>query len=642
MMVKDEEKNLKRCLDALNPILKNNHVELIIVDTGSKDSTVEIAREYTDKVYIHPWDNNFSEIRNITISYAKGKYILIIDADEVIENALLLYDYINDPALKSYNTYILKIKNFDSSGAFTVLPQERVFKNDGSFRYQGSVHNQPVFKKPVLNSDIYIEHYGYLFHDRELREKKFIRTAGILLKELESNPDNPYYRYQLARSYSAHRDKKEAYEEIKKAYELITRDRETTRLFYYIYGTYSTMCLENNDFDETIRSCKEGLKISPEYLDLHYLMATAYSRSGENNDALASYEKYIDLVERYDKLTISADRAVEMYYTGEKWKDTAYSYIANELLNKGEYLNSYNNTIKVQDEKVRIPKLTKVLLKLKKYDELLKLYTKNSENKATSGIIEGIIEAEAMSENNEEKNNIYSAFSNGDGPYFTLNKIRVSKGEKKRGLSEKVMGSIDFSDLPEYYADILTNMEESHRQVIGVLKKLRRTKIKKYIKRMLDNQKNLDLFLEEYLLSEPVRRDDQNGMRVFIAIAYVVLLLKAVEARNAGVDPAEKCHNIFQQYVEKGILYTRALYGQERLRLYYSTLEDQEDRFFIALQYASEACGRGDYKAGIRYIREAAGANTYMACYLKKYKDSLLPDIGDDMSEAFSEVFDNE
>src|SRR5574343_299448 len=78
LMVKNEEENLPRCLNSIKDVVD----EIIIVDTGSTDSTIEIAKEYTDKIYIHPWENNFSKHRNQSISYATGDWILIIDADE--------------------------------------------------------------------------------------------------------------------------------------------------------------------------------------------------------------------------------------------------------------------------------------------------------------------------------------------------------------------------------------------------------------------------------------------------------------------------------------------------------------------------------------------------------------------------------
>jgi cellulose synthase/poly-beta-1,6-N-acetylglucosamine synthase-like glycosyltransferase len=73
MMVKNEEKFLPQCLDSV----RNYVDEIIIVDTGSTDRTVEIAEKYTDKIYFHPWEEDFSKHRNQSISYATGDWIFI-------------------------------------------------------------------------------------------------------------------------------------------------------------------------------------------------------------------------------------------------------------------------------------------------------------------------------------------------------------------------------------------------------------------------------------------------------------------------------------------------------------------------------------------------------------------------------------
>ncbi len=627
MMVKDEEKNLGRCLDAMSYMLEKKDVELIIIDTGSKDRSAGIAREYTDKVYFHPWGNNFSEMRNVTISYAKGKYILIMDADEVLTDAALLYEYISDERLKEYNTFIVKIKNFESSGGYTVLPQERVFKNDGSFRYEGAVHNQPKFKKPVLNTDIYLDHYGYLFHDKELREKKFLRTAGILRRELEKNPDNPYYRFQLARSYSAHRDKKEAYEEICKAYQLISVSKETQKSYIYVYGTYSIISLENNEFDEAIRACREGLEIRPEYLDLYYLMAAAYAKIGRNEEAQDAYENYSRLVKQYDKLAISSDRSIEMYYIGEKYQDAAYIFLANNFYRKGKYNECYDYTVLIHDDKTKSERMAKVLLKLSKYDELKSLYVSNIKNNTIRETIESLIEAEAAQMNADSKKKMHVVFGDGDEQYSVLNRIRISEGEERQQLISEAMRKLNFSELPDYYADILADIDKNVRPVISVLKRLRKAKIKQFIKRLVENDRGLEDFFEHYLLNESIRADDHNSLRIYICIAYVMLLLRAVEARDARAEPSDQYNKIFEKYVKYGFYYSVTLYSQERLRLHYSTLEDREDSFFIALNYACEACEKGDFRAGAKYFRDAARANAYLACYMKKYKDELFKDL---------------
>ena len=103
MMVKNEEKYLDKTLYALNDLRKDIDTELIILDTGSTDSTVEIAKKYTDKVYFAKWNENFADMRNISISYAIGDWILILDADEELTNYDKLKDFFNCDKHKKYN-----------------------------------------------------------------------------------------------------------------------------------------------------------------------------------------------------------------------------------------------------------------------------------------------------------------------------------------------------------------------------------------------------------------------------------------------------------------------------------------------------------------------------------------------------------
>src|SRR4051794_40673333 len=78
MIVKNESKHLANCLESVEGVVD----EIIIVDTGSTDDTVEIAKSYGAKVYHYEWNDNFSDARNESIKYATGDWILVLDADE--------------------------------------------------------------------------------------------------------------------------------------------------------------------------------------------------------------------------------------------------------------------------------------------------------------------------------------------------------------------------------------------------------------------------------------------------------------------------------------------------------------------------------------------------------------------------------
>jgi len=154
MITKNEEANLKRCLDSFLPIIHEKWCELLITDTGSTDRTIEVAKEYTDKVYekeFIPWD--FSKARNYGIEKATGDKILIIDADEELrqESLYRLEDIILNPKYEEPTVFI-KLYNYHTKDLkqYSEMLQPRLFKNDGNFSYEQAVHNKPILKAPYL------------------------------------------------------------------------------------------------------------------------------------------------------------------------------------------------------------------------------------------------------------------------------------------------------------------------------------------------------------------------------------------------------------------------------------------------------------------------------------------------------------
>ena len=81
MIVKNEEKFLNTTLDSVKSIID----ELIIIDTGSTDTTLKIAAKYGAQIYSYEWNNDFSEARNFSISKASAEWILVLDGDELID-----------------------------------------------------------------------------------------------------------------------------------------------------------------------------------------------------------------------------------------------------------------------------------------------------------------------------------------------------------------------------------------------------------------------------------------------------------------------------------------------------------------------------------------------------------------------------
>jgi len=200
MIVKNEEHNIRRCLESLVGVCD----EIVVVDTGSTDKTPEIVKEFTDHLFFHEWKGNFSEARNNSLKYPTGEWILIIDADEELsEDAKQNMKNSLTVLPKNVKTVLLPTKSYMDVNLkkYEIATMPRVFRN-GTIQYQNLVHNQPVYERDVRPLNLEIIHYGYIW-TRSLREKKYIRMTSMIEKHLKL-VDNPaeeiYYLCQLYKS----------------------------------------------------------------------------------------------------------------------------------------------------------------------------------------------------------------------------------------------------------------------------------------------------------------------------------------------------------------------------------------------------------------------------------------------------------
>lgn len=193
MIVKNEEKFLAQCLTSIKDAVD----EIIIVDTGSTDKTIEIAKSFHAKIYHHPWKNSFSDARNHSLSYAKCDWILQIDADETLdqEDIPLLHKLI---CRDSYNAIFVAIYS-ELPGGLSKHYYTRIFRR-GKAYFEGIVHNQLIFEGASFQSEIRFYHYGYNLTEQEMKNK-YKRTGDLLRRQLVGDPDNLFIMTNLIRNY---------------------------------------------------------------------------------------------------------------------------------------------------------------------------------------------------------------------------------------------------------------------------------------------------------------------------------------------------------------------------------------------------------------------------------------------------------
>ena len=205
MIVKDEEANLPACLGSAAGLFD----EIVVVDTGSKDRTVEIARSFGAKVFEFAWVDDFAAARNAALGHATGEYAFWLDADDVIEpgereklRALLGGLRAGDPA-----AHVVRCScdaDVNRAGA-TVVDHVRLFPRRSDVRWAYRVHEQilPALRKAgvaVRWSDVTVRHTGYVDPAAHLRDRKARNaTHGRILLEadLRDRPDDPFVLFNL-------------------------------------------------------------------------------------------------------------------------------------------------------------------------------------------------------------------------------------------------------------------------------------------------------------------------------------------------------------------------------------------------------------------------------------------------------------
>ncbi len=193
MIVKNEESVIARCLESVKDIVD----EINIVDTGSTDKTKEIVSNYTDRIFNFTWIDDFAAARNFSFQQASKKYILWLDADDILttqdqEKLLILKQTLSREVDAVSMKYHL---SFDEDGNVTsLLRRYRLVKNSRNFQWMGAVHEYLEVSGTLYESDVAVSHLP-LHHDNQ-------RNIAIYEKRIKSGRklsprDTFYYANEL-------------------------------------------------------------------------------------------------------------------------------------------------------------------------------------------------------------------------------------------------------------------------------------------------------------------------------------------------------------------------------------------------------------------------------------------------------------
>ncbi len=357
MIVRNEEEQIERCLQSAKDAVD----DIVIVDTGSTDRTVEICTRFGARIYHHPWQDSFSKARNQALKYVKTEWALQLDADEEIDPAdiSLLRKSLCE---REYNSICVPIFNYLPEGIVSKFYYRRLYRSRMA-HYEGRVHNQIVVPGAVSIRDIRIYHHGYNLSPEKMAAK-YARTEKLLLEQIADDPSNIFYRFNLVRIY---RNKNEYARAISEGLSALKMPNAYERIGYYlmIVNDVCHSMLLAQRAPEVFPLCLRALKIDPQNMDLLFAMAGAYVSIGDYKNAILYYRKWLRAKQKTDGKPIDLAMSVDTY---------SLDTIVLENIGKSyKYMRHYDNAIKYFEKAIKIDRK-----RLEAYKALASCYIKQN------------------------------------------------------------------------------------------------------------------------------------------------------------------------------------------------------------------------------------------------------------------------
>ncbi|MDQ8738632.1 glycosyltransferase [Paenibacillus sp. LHD-38] len=294
MVVRNEELLLPRCLESVKDLAD----EMIIVDTGSTDRTVQIAEQAGAIVFHEPWEQNFSKPLNRALREAKGEWILRLDGDEelIAEDKGKLRKLMIDPRAEGYIFSIISLLNDQNVVEEEVSSFIRLYRNRPEYVYEGLIHEQVIPsiyrrdpKAVIKSADVRIKHYGYLKEISDAKNKGK-RNLEITLEAIKCEPDNGYLRFYMGVEYRRQNEREQSAAQFAEA---MKRFDPKLPWASRCIQAHTTVLMELGLWDQAMSVAQEGIRFYPDYTDLVYLRGVIHHQQGDQLAAVSDFSTCI-------------------------------------------------------------------------------------------------------------------------------------------------------------------------------------------------------------------------------------------------------------------------------------------------------------------------------------------------------------
>lgn len=288
MIVKNEERVLADCLKSAQPFFK----QIVIVDTGSTDRTIEIARSFGAEVHEMEWPDSFSAARNESLRHARGKWIFWMDADDTLPwncgEQLLECAIQAPPEIAAFLVAVQFVEDTPNMG--TRVDHVKLFRNGKGIHFDGRIHEQNIASIRATGGEIartqaFVFHSGYDTTKRG-QEGKRVRDEKLLKLDLADDPKHPFKNFNMGMTchYCGQHD--EAIEWLDKSIELAA-DGESHLRKAYALKSMSLFHLGRSG--EALSAALRGLQVVGDDAELHFRAGYILAHMGRHEEAKQHY-----------------------------------------------------------------------------------------------------------------------------------------------------------------------------------------------------------------------------------------------------------------------------------------------------------------------------------------------------------------
>ena len=316
MIVKDEEEFLAACLDSVKDLV----AEMIIVDTGSSDRTMDIARDYGAQVYAIPWKDDFAQARNYGLRRAGQPWILYMDADERLHPP---HHHAIRKAIAGNGADAFYIRVHSQVGNVLgniphVQGYPRLFRNLPGVSFVGRIHEQITPSLQRLNGrfallEAEIEHLGYNLSEEQMKAK-IERNLMALQTQHQEEPSNSYATFQLGQTCLLAGRYDEGINYLEKA---LTGRNVPPSLHSTINLIIANEEFRREEYPAAIDRIREALRRTPKQRLGWFLLSECFAKQGEYGEAIEALKQlksYKDLL--YSDISI--DKVFEDYLVEQR------------------------------------------------------------------------------------------------------------------------------------------------------------------------------------------------------------------------------------------------------------------------------------------------------------------------------------